>query len=227
MQPPPLSLWQEFLFSRTISPGMYRVRSGCFLAASLVVAFSAFCVIWSLSVPIVAAARKGGYTGPKKALEILDARFGYSMEDVNQVLSAWTTLGRAWYLGIEFLDVALFIPAYSAADLVLMNCLISKLQLWRPDLPQVVRQGLVCLPFLVAAADNWEDVGQVALTLWFESAAVAAATGEAGLPPTGWWWGAAVAVSSCVNQIKWWCIRVNLLLIVLLVCLWVRGVLGA
>ncbi|GLC50737.1 hypothetical protein PLESTB_000426500 [Pleodorina starrii] len=216
---PRLSLCQELRCGLSCRPNMYnRVRSWRLLRACAAVAvLTGLAFLW-LGSAITAAAVEGGWTGPAAALQAFDKRFGYSLADVNTALAAWGVRGRALYLAWEALDVLFFIPSLLGIDLVIFNRLGEALvgataaagagaaaggSRRAAQLARVVRGVLVRLPLLMAAVDLLEDAGQVALTVWFGTAAAAESAG-AGAP--GWEWEAAVVAASAVNRVKWVCI---------------------
>ncbi|GLC45186.1 hypothetical protein PLESTM_001697600 [Pleodorina starrii] len=222
---PRLSLCQELRCGLSCRPNMYnRVRSWRLLRACAAVAvLTGLAFLW-LGSAITAAAVEGGWTGPAAALQAFDkSRVYLPLGPGRAHVRHWhflspplglMTLLQAW----EALDVLFFIPSLLGIDLVIFNRLGEALvgataaagagaaaggSRRAAQLARVVRGVLVRLPLLMAAVDLLEDAGQVALTVWFGTAAAAESAG-AGAP--GWEWEAAVVAASAVNRVKWVCI---------------------
>lgn len=141
-----------------------------------------------LEEDIRTAAFEHGYPENKHNLNILDARFGYTPEEVKAVLTAWGPRGRRLYLTLQGMDAAFFIPAFVCiGPLVLLNRATAAVESRAPFL-----RPLALIPVFVAMCDWVENLGQSIATMSFRE--------RKALPV---WWNVAARVGCVGNMMKW------------------------
>ena len=150
----------------------------------------------ALETGIAAAA----YARDAAGLTVFDRRNGYTAAEAAAVLRAWGPRGRLAYLAIEAVDTFVYLVAYRAAALVLLNRARGALAAASPPWLRAAMRMFARAPLLVAALDTAENVGQSALTLAYH----VSGGGVARAP----WWRALVAASSAANVAKWLAARI-------------------
>jgi hypothetical protein len=196
--PPKRSLAAQLRASSRLSEAPF-ATSPALGAAAAAAAAACLATFFAIEARIAAAVKANGFGGAPGSVGVFDTRFfGYTAVEVETTLGAWGPRGAHMYYAIEAIDFSIYCPAYRAAFVVGVNAL-TRLAARRAAhiVPRQLLSALLRVPFAVALLDQVSDVGQVALTAWFELSAGAAPRVHATA------WRALTAASSAVNVAKW------------------------
>jgi hypothetical protein len=174
---------------------IYAIKSNALLGLSVAAVIISLVSFELLSKAIKAVAAPSSDAAAPFDLTILDVRHGYTVNEVNDLMIAWGLHGRMIYVIIEAIDVFLYMTAYRATFIIVMNHL-SGLFSATYSFPKA--RYFAMLPICLSMIDIAEDIGQVFLTVFFTRAHMNTV-----------WWRIAVNITSTINLIKWTVVRLG------------------
>ncbi len=136
------NLLGDFRDSALLSHKLYSVASWRYAALCFAAALSSLAAFSVIGQAMADSAIQTGFTRPPSQLSFLDLHDGYSPEEAEALLKAWSPYGRRLYLLVEAIDCTVYHAGYRGFLVVVANRLAGAL---REKWPAAVHAPLALL----------------------------------------------------------------------------------
>jgi len=170
-------LWAAVLLTESVTPKLNQLVDarimlvGVLMSGVSLAIFSAIQQYLILPYSVEAGYQYRDEKSASQDLQLLDLRNGYNSKEAAALLATWGPKGRLAYIGIEVVDMTLYMVGYRLFGVVFLNRCIAAVLHAFPSLAGVKNYLLYVprLPLYLAKIDLLEDFLQCAAVVLFQN----------------------------------------------------------